>query len=37
MFRVGAEYHWKELLERITGKPFQPKYFVEAFQHAEDA
>ncbi|MCK4294904.1 MAG: M3 family oligoendopeptidase [Planctomycetes bacterium] len=27
----GARYHWNEMIERATGEPLTPKYFVEQF------
>ena len=27
----GALYHWNEMIERATGEPLTPKYFVEQF------
>lgn len=27
----GAAYHWNEMIERATGEPLTPKYFVEQF------
>lgn len=34
MFRRGAVLHWQQLLEEITGEPFNTKYFAETLQHA---
>ena len=28
---VGAVYHWNEMIERATGEPLTPKYFVDQF------
>lgn len=30
MFRQGARWHWQELLQRITGEPFNIQYFIQA-------
>jgi peptidyl-dipeptidase A len=27
----GALYHWNDMIERATGEPLTPKYFVEQF------
>jgi peptidyl-dipeptidase A len=27
----GARYHWNDMIERATGEPLTPKYFVEQF------
>jgi peptidyl-dipeptidase A len=27
----GARYHWNDMIERATGEPLRPKYFVEQF------
>ena len=27
----GALYHWDDMIERATGEPLTPKYFVEQF------
>jgi len=27
----GARYHWSDMIERATGEPLTPKYFVEQF------
>lgn len=31
IFAYGAEYIWKELIEKATGESLNPKYFVEQF------
>jgi peptidyl-dipeptidase A len=31
VFEVGAVYHWNEMIERATGEPLTPKYFVTQF------
>jgi len=31
VFEVGAVYRWDEMIERATGKPLTPKYFVAEF------
>jgi peptidyl-dipeptidase A len=31
VFGPGARYHWNEMIERATGEPLTPKYFVEQF------
>jgi peptidyl-dipeptidase A len=31
VFKVGAVYHWDEMIERATGEPLTPKYFVRQF------
>ncbi|MFC1792355.1 M2 family metallopeptidase [Planctomycetota bacterium] len=31
VFEVGAVYHWNEMIERATGEPLTPKYFVRQF------
>jgi len=31
VFEAGAVYHWNEMIERATGEPLTPKYFVEQF------
>jgi len=31
VFGPGALYHWNEMIERATGEPLTPKYFVEQF------
>lgn len=31
VFNVGAVYHWNEMIERATGEPLTPKYFVRQF------
>jgi peptidyl-dipeptidase A len=31
VFEVGAVYHWDEMIERATGEPLTPKYFVRQF------
>ncbi len=31
VFAPGARYHWNEMIERATGEPLNPKYFVEQF------
>ncbi len=31
VFEVGAVYHWSEMIERATGEPLTPKYFVAQF------
>lgn len=31
IFEVGAVYHWNEMIERATGEPLTPKYFVRQF------
>lgn len=30
MFREGAKFNWQTLLERITGEPFNTRYFIAA-------
>jgi peptidyl-dipeptidase A len=27
----GAMYHWNDMIERATGEPLTPRYFVEQF------
>ena len=31
VFEAGALYHWNEMIERATGEPLSPKYFVAQF------
>ncbi len=31
VFEAGAVYHWNEMIERATGEPLTPKYFVAQF------
>ncbi len=31
VFAPGALYHWNEMIERATGEPLTPRYFVEQF------
>ena len=31
IFEVGAVYHWNKMIERATGEPLTPKYFVRQF------
>jgi len=31
VFEVGNVYHWNEMIERATGEPLTPKYFVAQF------
>jgi len=31
VFDAGAVYHWNEMIERATGEPLTPKYFVAQF------
>jgi len=31
IFEPGARYYWNEMIERATGEPLTPKYFVEQF------
>ncbi len=31
VFEPGAVYHWNEMIERATGEPLTPKYFVQQF------
>jgi peptidyl-dipeptidase A len=31
VFEPGARYHWNEMIQRATGEPLTPKYFVEQF------
>jgi len=31
VFEVGAVYHWNKMIERATGEPLTPKYFVRQF------
>ena len=31
VFRPGAVYHWNKMIERATGEPLTPGYFVEQF------
>ncbi len=31
VFEVGAVYHWNGMIERATGEPLTPKYFVQQF------
>jgi peptidyl-dipeptidase A len=31
VFESGAVYHWNEMIERATGEPLTPKYFVAQF------
>jgi len=31
VFEVGAVYHWNKMIERATGEPLTPKYFVSQF------
>ncbi|MHC4061185.1 MAG: M2 family metallopeptidase [Planctomycetota bacterium] len=33
VFEPGAVYHWSEMIERATGEPLTPKYFVAQFVH----
>ena len=33
VFEPGAVYHWNEMIERATGEPLTPKYFVDEFVH----
>jgi peptidyl-dipeptidase A len=36
VFEVGAIYRWNKMIERATGEPLTPKYFVEEFVKTED-
>lgn len=31
VFEVGSVYHWNKMIERATGEPLTPKYFVSQF------
>ena len=31
IFETAAVYHWSEMIERATGEPLTPKYFVQQF------
>ena len=31
VFKPGAVYHWNDMIERATGEPLTPKYFVAQF------
>jgi peptidyl-dipeptidase A len=31
VFEPGAVYHWNDMIERATGEPLRPKYFVNQF------
>ena len=31
VFGPGARYHWNDMIERATGEPLTPEYFVEQF------
>jgi len=31
IFETGSLYHWNEMIERATGEPLTPKYFVDQF------
>jgi peptidyl-dipeptidase A len=31
VFEPGAVYHWNEMIERATGEPLTPEYFVTQF------
>ena len=31
VFEPGSVYHWNEMIERATGEPLEPKYFVSQF------
>ncbi len=31
VFKAGALYHWNDMIERATGEPLTPKYFVGQF------
>jgi peptidyl-dipeptidase A len=31
VFGPGARYHWNEMIERSTGEPLTPRYFVDQF------
>ncbi len=31
VFKVSAVYHWNQMIERATGEPLTPKYFVAEF------
>jgi peptidyl-dipeptidase A len=31
VFEVGNVYHWNKMIERATGEPLTPKYFVRQF------
>ena len=31
VFHPGAAYHWNKMIERATGEPLTPKYFVQQF------
>jgi len=31
VFEPGAVYHWNDMIERATGEPLRPKYFVTQF------
>ena len=31
VFKVGAVYEWNQMIERATGEPLTPKYFVAEF------
>jgi len=31
VFEAGAVYHWNDMIERATGEPLRPKYFVNQF------
>src|SRR4030042_6651351 len=31
VFEAGAVYHWNDMIERATGEPLTPKYFVSQF------
>jgi peptidyl-dipeptidase A len=36
IFEVGAVYRWDEMIERATGEPLTPKYFVAEFINRPD-
>ena len=31
VFEAGATYHWNDMIERATGQPLTPKYFIAEF------
>lgn len=30
-FKPGSKYHWNEKIEKVTGQPLNPQYFVDAY------
>jgi peptidyl-dipeptidase A len=36
VFEIGALYRWNKMIERATGEPLTPKYFVEEFVKSKE-